>query len=68
MPIKFKPSEKNYDRRTGKTTVVHHWMRGTSTKELLESLEKENTKPKVKHKIRLELFRRKNLALPTRSG
>jgi|TARA_Y100001970_G_scaffold199966_1_gene243187 hypothetical protein len=59
MPIKFKPSEKNYDRRTGKTTVVHHWMRGTPTKDLLEALEKENTKPKVKHKIRLELFRRK---------
>ena len=66
MPTKFKPSEKIYDRRTKTTTVVHHWMKGTPTAELLEALEKENIRPKIKHKLRRELWRRKNLALPER--
>jgi len=66
MPIKFKPSEKNYDRRTGKTTVVHHWIKGTPTKNLLEALEKDNVSAKKKHKYRKELWRREKLVLPSK--
>ena len=58
MPTKFKPSAKTYSRATGKTTVVHHYIRQISQKELFEELNKHNTKPKVKQKIRNELTRR----------
>lgn len=58
MPTKLKPSGKNYDRMTKKTTIVHYWIKGISQKELFEELNKDNTKPKVKQKIRNELARR----------
>ena len=58
MPIKLRPSGKNYDRMTKKTSIVHYWIKGISQKELFEELNKENTKPKVKQKIRNELVRR----------
>lgn len=58
MPTKLRPSGRNYDRMTKKTTVVHYWIKGISKKELFEELNKENTKPKVKAKIRNELVRR----------
>ena len=58
MPTKLRPSGKNYDRMTKKTTIVHYWIKGISQKELFEELNKESTKPKVKQKIRNELVRR----------
>ena len=58
MPTKLKPSGKNYDRMTKKTSIVHYWIKGISQKELFEELNKDNTKPKVKAKIRNELARR----------
>jgi len=58
MPTKLKPSGKNYDRMTKKTTIVHYWIKGISQKELFEELNKDNTKPKIKAKIRIELARR----------
>ena len=58
MPIKLRPSGKNYDRMTKKTSIVHYWIKGISQKELFEELNKDNTKPKVKAKIRNELTRR----------
>ncbi len=58
MPTKLRPSGKNYDRMTKKTSIVHYWIKGISQKELFEELNKENTKPKVKQKIRNELTRR----------
>ena len=58
MPTKLRPSGKNYDRMTKKTSIVHYWIKGISQKELFEELNKENTKPKVKAKIRNELTRR----------
>ena len=58
MPIKLRPSGKNYDRMTKKTSIVHYWIKGISQKELFEELNKDNTKPKVKAKIRNELARR----------
>ena len=58
MPTKLRPSGKNYDRMTKKTSIVHYWIKGISQKELFEELNKDNTKPKVKAKIRNELARR----------
>ena len=58
MPTKLRPSGKNYDRMTKKTSIVHYWIKGISQKELFEELNKDNTKPKVKAKIRNELTRR----------
>ena len=58
MPTKLRPSGKNYDRMTKKTSIVHYWIKGISQKELFEELNKDNTKPKVKQKIRNELVRR----------
>ena len=58
MPTKLRPSGRNYDRMTKKTTVVHYWIKGISQKELFEELNKPNTKPKIKQKIRNELVRR----------
>ena len=43
---------------TKKTSIVHYWIKGISQKELFEELNKDNTKPKVKQKIRNELTRR----------
>tara|TARA_B100001057_G_scaffold175327_1_gene175937 strand:+ start:4234 stop:4419 length:186 start_codon:yes stop_codon:yes gene_type:complete len=57
--MKFKPSQVVKDRQTGKLTTQHFYMKSTSTKELLEALEKSNTQPKLKQKVRNELVRRK---------
>ena len=57
-PIKFKPTEKNYDRRTVKHSIVHHYMKATSKKDLFDYLNSSNTIPKKKHKVLKELQRR----------
>ena len=57
-PIKLKPSFKRYDRNTKKTTLEHFYIKTISQKELFEELYKDNTKPKIKAKIRIELARR----------
>ena len=44
-PTKLKPSGRNYDRMSGKTTIVHYWIKGISQKELFEELNKDNTRP-----------------------
>ena len=43
---------------TNTSTLVHYYIKNISQKELFEELNKENTKPKVKQKIRNELVRR----------
>ena len=58
MPTKLKPSSMSYDRMTNTSTLVHYYIKNISQKELFEELNKENTKPKVKAKIRNELARR----------
>ena len=63
MPIKLRPSAKEWVRtdrfnRTGKSIMKHHYIKTISQKELFEELNKYNTKPKVKQKIRAELVRR----------
>ena len=58
MPTKLRPSANTYNRATGKNTLEHYYIKNISKKELFEELNKDNTKPKVKAKIRNELARR----------
>jgi len=63
MPTKLRPSAKEWVRtdrfsRTGTSIMKHHYIKTISQKELFEELNKDNTKPKVKQKIRNELVRR----------
>ena len=63
MPIKLRPSAKEWVRtdrfsREGETVIKHYYIKTISTKDLFEELNKHNTKPKVKQKIRNELTRR----------
>jgi len=58
VPTKLRPSSNTYSRLTGKTTLEHYYIKNISQKELFEELNKDNTKPKVKAKIRRELIRR----------
>jgi hypothetical protein len=57
-PIKFKPTEKNYDRRSGTYTTQHYYMKGTSKKDLFDYINSSNAKPKRIHGILKELKRR----------
>ena len=64
MPIKLRPSAREFVRKDrfsgaiGTSTMKHHYIKAISQKELFEELNKHNTKPKVKQKIRHELVRR----------
>ena len=64
MPTKIRPSGKKWikDPVTGRSTnrwePEHHYIKNISKKELFEELNKSNTKPKIKEKIRKELVRR----------
>ena len=58
-PIKFKPTERLYDRRTDTHTVVHQYMKATSKKDLFDYLNSSNAIPKKKHKVLKELKRRR---------
>ena len=58
MPTKLKPSAPIRDRQTGKIKTEHYYIKTISKKELFEELNKDNTKSKVKQKIRNELTRR----------
>ena len=58
MPIKYKPSERVINRSTKKVTTVHHYIRNMPRQMLVENLNKDNTPPKVRQKIRNELVRR----------
>jgi len=58
MPTKLKPSATIRDRQTGKNKTEHYYIKNISKSELFEELNKDNTKPKVKQKIRNELTRR----------
>jgi len=61
MPIKFKPSivvTEKQSNGTVKKRNVHHFMRCTSTKDIMEVYEKPSTAPKIKDKMKKELVRR----------
>ena len=64
MPIKFKPSAKEFVRKDrfsgaiGTSTMKHYYIKAMSKESLFEELNKHNIKPKVKQKIRHEIVRR----------
>ena len=58
MPTKLKPSIKHWDRKTGKTTIEHFYLKATQAEELAAIIANENTKPKHKVKCQRELDRR----------
>ena len=57
-PIKFKPTERLYDRRTDTHSIVHHYMKATPKKDLFDYINSSNATPKKKHKVLKELQRR----------
>jgi hypothetical protein len=57
-PIKLKPSVKTRKRGEKQDTITHYYIKNVSQKELIKELNKVNTKPKIKAKIRIELARR----------
>jgi hypothetical protein len=61
MPIKLKPSQTVRDKKTGKMVTEHDYIKIAALSELIELLEKDNFKPKVKQKIRNEIKRREKL-------
>jgi len=58
MPTKYKESAVRVDRQTKKVSIEHFYVKQLSQKEAFEMLNNDNTKPKVKRKIRNELVRR----------
>ena len=58
MPTKYKESAVRVDRQTKKVSIEHFYVKQISQKEAFELLNNDNTKPKVKRKIRNELVRR----------
>ena len=62
-PIKFSKSSNQYDRVTGKTSVVHDYMKCKSNADLIEAYNKEGHKPKLRAKVRVEIDRRNKLGL-----
>jgi hypothetical protein len=63
MPVKYKPTQKVMQRGTKKVTTTHHYMKTQSLKELLECHNNDNTKPKLKQKVKNELIRRQGKGL-----
>ena len=60
MPTKLKPSVKHYDRKTGKTTVEHFYLKNTKLEELLDIINSDRANPKLRIKCKRELDRRAN--------
>ena len=57
-PTKFRPTEKSYDRSTGKNVIVRHYMKAVPKQELIDYLNKDSAPKKKKHKVLKELERR----------
>ena len=63
MPVKFGKTSKQVDRQTKKVTIVHEYMKSQSIDTLIETYNKEGTKPKLKQKVKNEIVRRNKLVL-----
>ena len=63
MPVKYKPTVNVVKRGSNKRTIEHHYMKTQSLKELLECYNNDNTKPKLKQKVKNELIRRQGKGL-----
>ena len=58
MPAKFKPSQILLDRKTGKKTTQHYYLKQTPKKELFDYINSSSAKPKHRQKCLNELVRR----------
>jgi hypothetical protein len=58
MPIKFSPSAKEVNRQTKQVTLVHHYIKSMSKKELFDYINKDNAIRKRRAKCINELQRR----------
>ena len=58
MPTKLGKTEIRVDRATKKKSVVHHYIKQFSIKDLIEKYNNDNTSPRDKQKIKNELVRR----------
>jgi hypothetical protein len=58
MPEKFRPSQTVRDKATGKNKSEHFYLKSTPKQELLDYLENNNARPKIKVKVKRELVRR----------
>tara|TARA_B100000925_G_C21861621_1_gene410225 strand:+ start:612 stop:812 length:201 start_codon:yes stop_codon:yes gene_type:complete len=58
MPTKLKPSVKHYDRKTGKYTIEHFYIKNSSYQELEEIMKSERANPKLRIKCKREIIRR----------
>ena len=65
MPTKFRPTEKNYDRRTGKNVIVRHYMKAVPKQELIDYLNKDAYQVQTNRKELRQTYRqdRYNTAL-----
>ena len=63
MPVKYKATQSVVQRGTKKVVTTHHYMKTQTIKELLECYNNDNTKPKLRQKVKNELIRRKKLGL-----
>ena len=68
MPIKYKKSQKGNDKKTGKETVEHFYVKELMNSELKDLFVSAATKPKVRVKILNELIKRKLNGLNTREN
>ncbi len=60
-PVKFSATSKSYSRATGKTSIVHDYMKCKSNADLIEAYNKDGQKPKLKQKVRIEIDRRNKI-------
>ena len=63
MPVKYKTEHRTIDRLTKKEKTEYYWMKCQPLDELLKSFNDENTKPKLRQKVKNELIRRQRLGL-----
>ncbi len=63
MPVKYKPTQSVVQRGSKKVTTTHYYMKTQSINELLECYNNDNTKPKLRQKVKNELIRRQKLGL-----
>ena len=63
MPVKYKPTQEVVQRGTKQVATTHFYMKTQTIKELLECYNNDNTKPKLRQKVKNELIRRQKLGL-----
>ena len=63
MPVKYKPTQEVVQRGPKKVVTTHFYMKTQTIKELLECYNNDNTKPKLRQKVKNELIRRQKLGL-----